>query len=89
MEELSLKMYYIPGPKNVAVNEYQGEVLILADPGICRVWKRKKTKNARPKMAESGQTKYSKLDMIEFAPNRNTYYVKPGADDLLRNCCRH
>ena len=73
----------------VGVQEYQGKILILADPGACRVRKRTKTWKAQLKMAESRQTDYLKLDMIELAPNRNTYYVKPGANDLSCNCCRH
>ena len=50
--------------------------MILADPGVCRVRKRTKTHKARLKMAEPRRTDYLKLDMIELAPNRNTYYVK-------------
>ena len=75
--------------KYVGVQEYQGEILILVDPGVCRVRKRTKTRKARLKMAESRRTDYSKLDTIELAPNRNTYYVKPVANNLLCNCCRH
>ena len=60
----------------VGVQEYQGEILILADPGVCRVRKRTKTHKARLKMAEPRRTDYLKLDMIERAPHRNTYYVK-------------
>ena len=59
----------------VGVQEYQGEILILADPGVCRVRKRTKTHKARLKMAEPRRTDYLKLDMIERALNRNTYYV--------------
>ena len=65
----------------VGVQEYQGEILILADPGVCRVRKRTKTHKARLKMAESHRTDYLELDMIERALNRNTYYVKPVANN--------
>ena len=64
---------------HVGVQEYQGEILILVDPGVCRVRKRTKTRKARLKMAESRRTDYSKQDMFELAPNRNTYYVKLSA----------